>query len=311
MKRPPRVIYKGEPKPNSWCRWAVYRVKRRNNSTNVRMVGDTGTGKSWSGLSFAEICARLLGYKFSPERIYFSIKDVIDEVAENEPKPGTVFFIDEQQIGAYSGDHQKKRARAYAFFFSTVRSNRYIIITTMPFSDMELKNVRRFTQVEIETHGANLTTNTVRSTPRFIENSRIKKDKVYRKRLIVVFKDPKTGMNKIRKLSYWDIPAPSKELREIYEIRKAEFKRKLYKKLSKELAEEEVDTTHTSAAQANQDVLQTLTPYQKAIYELMSQGHKVQKEVNEKLIEQGFNSSKEKVSMNLKWMRKKGVVIIK
>jgi len=38
----PKVIYHGLPKPNSWCRWIVHRVKRLNNSSNIRLVGDTG-----------------------------------------------------------------------------------------------------------------------------------------------------------------------------------------------------------------------------------------------------------------------------
>jgi hypothetical protein len=43
----------------------------------------------------------------------------------------------------------------------------------------------------------------------------------------------------------------------------------------------------------------------------MSNGDKMQKVINQKLLERGFNSSPEKVSMNLKWMRKKGVIVIK
>jgi hypothetical protein len=252
-----------------------------------------------------------MGKPFPPERIYFSIKDVIDDVAKNEPPPGTIFFIDEQQVGAYSGDHQSKRAKAYAIFLSTVRSNRYIIITTLPFSDMEIKMVRRFFHVEVETHGANLSTQTVRAIPRMIEYSRVKKDKVYRKRLIVVFKNKLTGITESRKLSYWDIPRPSQAIIDIYEKRKAEFKKKLYSKMSKELGMEEGDKDEVPRAAAEQTVLQTLTPYQAAIYELMSKGIKVQKLINEELIKKGFNSSKEKVSQNIKWMRKKGVIIIK
>ncbi len=162
MRQPPRVRYKGLPKSHSWVRWSVFRVKRRNNSTNVRFVGDTGTGKSWSALAFCEMCAKLLKRKFTEKDVYISIKDVLDEISDNEPKAGTIFLIDEQQVEANAKDHQSKRARAYSLLLSTVRSNRYIIVTTLPFSDMELKSVRRFFHVEVETHGANLSTNTVR-----------------------------------------------------------------------------------------------------------------------------------------------------
>lgn len=311
MTQPPRVIYKGLPKPNSWCRWTVFRVKKRNNSTNVRFVGNTGSGKSWSALYYAEECARMMNRELTEDSFYFSIRDVLDKISNDEPPPGTIFFIDEQQVEAYAGDHQSKRAKAYALLLSTVRSKRYIIITTLPFSDMELKKIRRFFHVEIETHGANLSTQTVRSTPRYMEYSRNQKDKVYRKRLVVTYKDPETGITKSRKLSYWDIPKPTQKLINIYESMKQEFQRKLYKKLSKELAEEEGAGEENPQAVADQAVLQTLTPYQSAIYELFSQGIKVQKIISMKLKEKGFNSTEEKVSQNIKWMRRKGVMIIK
>ncbi|HPJ87120.1 MAG TPA: hypothetical protein PLU55_03335 [Candidatus Pacearchaeota archaeon] len=310
MKKPPLVRYKGMPKKHSWCRWTAFRVKERNNSVNVRFVGDTGSGKSWSALAFCEICAGMLNKKFTSERIYFSIKDVIDEVAQNEPPPGTIFFIDEQQVAASSKRHQSKRAEAYAIFLSTIRSNRYIIVTTLPFTDMELKQVRRFFHVEIETHGADLNTKTVRSTPRYQEYSRQKKDKIYSKRLIIEYVDDKTGIKRHRKLSYWDIPKPSQGLVDVYERMKAQFKRNLYKKMSKELSEEGESGANPKIV-AQETTLETLTDYQKAIYELMSGGEKMQKVINQKLLERGFTSSPEKVSMNLKWMRKKGVIVIK
>lgn len=311
MKKPPLVRYKGMPKKHSWCRWTAFRVKERNNSVNVRFVGDTGSGKSWSALAFCEICAGMLNKKFTSEKIYFSIKDVIDEVAQNEPPPGTIFFIDEQQVAASSKRHQSKRAEAYAIFLSTIRSNRYIIVTTLPFTDMELKQVRRFFHVEIETHGADLNTKTVRSTPRYQEYSRQKKDKIYSKRLIIEYVDDKTGIKKHRKLSYWDIPKPSQDLVDVYERMKAQFKRNLYKKMSKELAQEEGDKEETPKVVAQDITLEKLTPYQRALYDLMNKGLKKQKELNKALIELGFNSPNGKISQNKKFMKNKGVIILK
>lgn len=310
MKQAPRVIYQGMPKPNSWCRWSVFRVKERNNSTNIRLVGDTGSGKSWSGLSVAEICAKMMGKEFPSTMIFFSIKDVIDYVAKNNPPPGTIFFIDEQQVAASAKNHQSKRAEAYAIFLSTVRSNRYIIITTLPFSDMELKKIRRFFHVEIECHGANLKDKTVRSTPRYQEYSRQKSDKVYRKRLVVNYVDEKTGIRKSRKLSYWDIPKPSQPLIDTYEMMKANFKRKLYEKLSRDLAIEEGEVEEAPKVK-QETTLEMLTDYQQEIYNIRSTTNiKMQKDINAELIRRGFKSSPEKVSMNIKWMKRKGVIIV-
>lgn len=307
----PKVIYKDQPKQDSWCRWAVNRVKRRNNSTNIRFTGDTGSGKSWSGLAFAEKCAKLLRTEITRENIYFSIRDVITKVAEEEPKPGTLFFIDEQQVGASAKDHSSKKNKAYTAFLSTVRSNRYIIITTLPFSDMEDKQLRRLFHVEVETQGINFTTSTVKTRPRYLEHSRVK-DKTYRKRLVVVFSDSE-GNRKARKLSFWDISKPSDKIISIYEPMKKAFKQKLYKKLSSELNDLETagDENAQPKAAASDFVMNDLTPYQHRVLALMQGGLKSQKDIAAKLTEEGFYSPASKVSANVKWMKKKGVVILK
>jgi len=308
----PRVIYKGLPKDNSWCRWSVYRVKRRNNSTNIRFTGDTGSGKSWSALSVAEKCAQMLGYKLSKENIYFSITDIINKVARDEPKAGTIFFLDEQQVGASSKEHNTVKGEAYTAFMSTVRSKRYIFISTLPFADMTIKKVRRLFHLEIETQGIDFTNKTVRTKPRMLDHSKTK-DKVYRKRLLIVFNDPVTGLTRTKKLDTWDISKPSDEIIEIYETMKQEFQRKLYKHLAQKLEKyENRDTEEEVPKAAASDLVEsTLTDYQKGILRLMREGVKKQKDISSKLEEEGFTSTPPKVSQNIKWMRKKGVVILK
>jgi hypothetical protein len=308
----PKVIYNGPPKPDSWCRWAVHRVKRRNNSTNIRFVGDTGSGKSWSGLAVAEKCAKLLGTKITQDNIYFSIRDVIAKVSEEEPKPGTIFFIDEQQVGASSKDHQSKRNKAYTAFMSTVRSNRYIIITTLPFSDMEDKQLRRLFHVELETQGIDLNNNTVITRPRYLEHSRLR-DKTYRKRLVIVFKDPETGIVRGKKLSTWAIGKPSKELIDIYEPMKASFKRILYKKLNQELTDYETanEPKQAPGAVMSESMENQLTAFQAAILKHMGNGTKIYRELIPLLQADGFVATPAKICQNVKWMKRKGVVILK
>jgi len=308
----PRVIYRGMPLDNSWCRWAVYRVKRRNNSTNIRFTGDTGSGKSWSALSVAEKIAKMLGTKLSKENIYFSITDIIDKVARDEPKAGTIFFLDEQQVGASSKDHNTVRGEAYTAFMSTVRSKRYIFISTLPFADMTIKKVRRLFHLEIETQGIDFTNKTVRTKPRMLDHSKTK-DKVYRKRLLIVFNDPSTGLTKTKKLDTWDISKPSDEIIKIYETMKQEFQRKLYKHLADKLKkyENRDNEEEVPKAAASSIVEETLTDYQKGILKYMREGVKRQKDISLKLEEDGFVSTPPKVSQNIKWMRKKGVVILK
>lgn len=307
----PKVIYKVKYKTDSWCRWSINRVRRRNNSTNVRFTGNPGGGKSWSALYFCERCAGLMGREFTANDIYFSIRDVIKRVAEEEPKPGTIFFIDEQQVGASAKAHATKKNQAYSNFMSTVRSNRYIIVTTLPFSDMEDKQLRRMFHLEVECMGANLTTQTVKAKPRYLEHSRVN-GKTYRKRLVIVYFDEKTKTMKARKLDTWDIKKPTQSLVDTYEQMKKEFKRKLYLQLHADLSEyENIETDRNPVAVANEKTMEELTPYQKTILELMQSGMKVQKDISVKLSEKGFYSTPQKVNQNLKWMKRKGVIVIR
>lgn len=308
----PKVIYKGMPKPHSWCRWAVNRVVNKNNSTNIRLIGDTGTGKSWSALSLAEMMANLMGKTLNREDIYFSISDVIRKVAKSSPKPGSIFFIDEQQVEGDSTEHNTLRGRAYTTFFSTVRSKRYIIISTMPFADMVIKKVRRFFHLEIETRVVDENNQVVKSSPRFLEYHK-HKDKVYRKRLVVIFTDKETGIRKARKISSWDIPRPSTSIINLYEQLKAEFQQKTYEKLVKDLdrVEGKNDEENPTIA-ANENVLNKLTEYQRALYDKLNENPDSNfKEISELIEEDGLSSSPAKVSQNLPWMKNKGVVIIK
>lgn len=309
MGLPPIIKYKDKRKPHSWCKWAVSRVKNKNNSINVRFVGDTGSGKSWSALFFGEECARMMGKEFTINNVYFSIKDVLKEVANNEPPPGTIFLIDEQQVEAEAESHQSKRARAYKTFLSTVRSNRYIIITTLPFADMELKKIRRFFPVEIETHGADKNRKTVKSTPRFLEYSRKQAGKIYYKRLVLCFTDD-NGMRQIKKVDYWDIPKPSQSLIDIYETRKKEFKRKLYKKLVEELNLEDGEKEEKKFLVAsNEAVEQKLTDYQRGVLKYFRQGVKTQNEISDLLTKDGFYSTPQKLSGAKNSMIKKGIIL--
>jgi len=308
----PRVIYKGKPLDNSWCRWAVYRVRRRNNSTNIRFTGDTGSGKSWSALSVAERMAGMLGYKLTKDNIYFSITDIINRVSREDPKAGTIFFLDEQQIGASSKEHNTIRGEAYTAFMSTVRSKRYIFISTLPFADMTIKKVRRLFHLEIETQGIDFSNKTVRTKPRLLDHSKTK-DKVYRKRLLIVYNDPVAKLTRTNKLDFWDISRPSDEIIEIYETMKQEFQKKLYKHLAQKLEKYENRDNEEEGPKADaSDVVEgTLTDYQKAILKHMRNGVKMQKDISIKLEEDGFTSTPPKVSQNVKWMRKKGVVILR
>jgi hypothetical protein len=312
--RAPIVVYDGKPQPHSWCKWAINRIKNKNNSTNIRFIGDTGSGKSWSALSIAEIMAGMMGMKIEESDIYFSISDVIRKVYAEDPKPGTIFFIDEQQIEGASGEYNNLRGKAYTAFFSTCRSRRYIIISTMPFADMIIKKVRRFFHLEIETMSVNTGDKVVLTKPRLLDYHK-HKEKIYRKMLIMKVRDKNSGLVKSTKISVWNIPKPSDEMIDIYERKKAEFQHQTYGKLVDDL--NKFDNMHKDpdtivVDSPGERVMESLTPFQKDLFEVMSaEPHMSYKDMSEKLIERGYNCTGAKISSNLKFMKNKGVVILK
>ena len=66
------VVYKDKPKTNSWCRWMVGRTKRQNKNNLVVIVGATGSGKTYSGLSICEIMTKMDKVPFNIDHVVFS-----------------------------------------------------------------------------------------------------------------------------------------------------------------------------------------------------------------------------------------------
>ena len=62
---------------------------------------------------------------------------------------------------------------------------------------------------------------------------------------------------------------------------------------------------------AIKNIEKTLTKFQKEILVVLRSGVRKQTEISKKLIELGFESTPQKVLQNVKWMKHKGVVIIR
>lgn len=307
----PTVIYNGKIKPHSWCRWMVGRVRNRNNSTNIRFIGDTGSGKSWSALSIAEIMANMQNYELEESDIYFSISDVIKKVHEEDPPPGTIFFIDEQQVEGSSGEFNNLRGKAYVTFFSTCRSKRYIIISTMPFADMIIKKVRRFFHVEIETLGLDTNTNECITKPRVLDYHK-HKDKIYRKRLIIQQRNPNTKVSRNIKMDTWRIPKPSDAMIDIYEKKKLKFQKETYGKLVNDLERFENKNKEQENKITTTDIeaLDRLTEFQKDLFDLMNNNpYMSYKDMSEAMKQKGHNCTPPKITGNIRFMRGKGIII--
>lgn len=228
----PIVKYSGEAKTNSWARWMVARTMRKNQNNLVSIIGKTGSGKTFSGMSICEIMSKLDGVPFSIEHIVFSLRELMDLINSGNLKRGSKIVCDEFQVSISARDFQSEANKVFNYLLSTFRHRNLTLFFCTPFESLLDKNTRKLFHARFETLSINKNNQTCRLKPRFLEYSDFKAD-AYRKQLIVFYKH--NGVNKTSKVFYWDIPRPSKELEEQYEQKKLEFTNNLNKNISARL----------------------------------------------------------------------------
>ncbi len=245
----PMVRYKGLPKPHSWSRWMVGRVMRKNANNLFSIIGKVGSGKTYAGLSQAEIMSKMSGVPFKIDFVVFSLTELMTEINKKPPR-GTTFLFDEPQASISSKDFQQQANKVFNLLVSTFRHRNYSLIFCCPFESMLDKSTRMLFHARMETLSINPEKKTCRLKPRFLEYSDFKSEP-YRKQLIVSFKN-KAGLNKTEKLFYWDVPLPSKELIDAYEIKKLAFTTNLNKNIMAKLEEFDMSGKSMTAEFSNE-----------------------------------------------------------
>jgi len=213
------VIVSTDLKKNKDPSWVTYikgRIKKHQNML-LAIIGKTGSGKSYAGLSIAE----MLDKNFTVDRVIFGFRDLMRVINSGETfKPGTCFVWDEFQIDAGSRDWQSVANRLINSLLSTFRHKNFILIITTPYLDFIDNQSRKLLHAEMETKKIDYKKKETKLKPQLIQyNGRNKK--FYYKYLRI-----RTAKG-IRPIVSWSIKKPSKELVEAYEAKKTEFTTKL------------------------------------------------------------------------------------
>jgi ABC-type dipeptide/oligopeptide/nickel transport system ATPase component len=198
----------------SWIKYIKGRIKRNKNFLCI-ISGPTGSGKSWSAMSIAE----MLNDDFNTDRIIFRGKDLMREIntKKYDKRKGVVFIWDEAGVDLSSRNWQSVTNKMLNFLIQTFRHQNFILIFTAPYSDFLDVSTRKLFHAEFETVTINKNKQTVKIKAKQLQyNAGLKK--WYKKYLKSIIKGK--GVIKIKE---WYVPKPSDELIDEYEERKKEF----------------------------------------------------------------------------------------
>lgn len=268
-------------KEYSIVKYILYRIKKNKNFL-VTLTGPTGSGKSWSALSMGE----LLDEEFNVDRVVFSGTELMKLINGGTLKSGSVIIWDEAGVNLSNRNWQSAINKMMNFLLQTFRHKNFILIFTVPYHDFVDASTRKLFHADFQTVSISRAKNTCRIKPKLMQyNANMKK--WYYHYLKVV--KPNDGMIKINR---WDVPKPSKELVEQYEMKKNRFTKTLNFDIQKTM--ENIEKT---------DNRPELTPLQKKIVECWKAGLFVQKEIAKEL-----KKVPPHICDNVKWMKKKGYI---
>ena len=296
------VKYSGKAKTNSWARWLVGRTMRQNKNNLVSIVGKTGSGKTYTAISICEIMAEMDGVPFNIEHIVFSLTELMDLINSDELKKGSKIIFDEPQISIGAREFQSSANKVFNYLLTTFRHRNLTLFFCTPFESLLDKSSRKLFHGRFETMSINRNSNTCRIQPRFIEFADWKPEP-YRKQLIVLCKEGES-MNRIaHKVSYWDVPKPSKELIDKYELKKLEFTNLLNKNIAKQL-EKYNDSGKSITSKEKEVTRKPLTEVQERVMKALANNHR-----NFDYVGEILGTSTQAVYKNKKLSEKKGYTI--
>lgn len=204
----------------------IHRRIKNNKNFLATITGPTGSGKSWSGLSMAE----LLDKNFTIDRVIFRAKDLMKLINSGDLKPGSVIIWDEAGIDLSNRNWQSVTNKMLNALLQTFRHKNFILFFTVPYHDFIDSASRKLFHADFETQKINKVKMEVIIKPKLLQyNSNLAK--WYRKYLKVQING---AMIKIKR---WAIPKPSYALIKAYEDKRAMFTKDLNKDIDKQLLE--------------------------------------------------------------------------
>jgi len=216
---------------DSLFRWFQIRTQKKNKNVICVVVGETGSGKSYSCLRIAERMAEINKREFDIRNISRDIEEFMDRVNSGDLKSGDVLVLEEVGVNISSRDWASKMNKLINYVFQTFRNKNLIVLLNIPDVMMLDINTRRLLHGTIQPQGIDFKNKLTKI--KFVKkqhNFQLHKD--YHHFL-------KVRVNgRVRKIKNMTLNKPSDEICKLYEKRRDEFTEELNKRVSREILQE-------------------------------------------------------------------------
>lgn len=275
------VVESNKQEP-SWLKYMRQRI-RQNKNFLCLISGQTGSGKSWSGLSIGE----MLDPQFSVEQVIFKGKELMNLINSGKlgDRKGAFIMWDEAGIDLSNRNWQSLTNKMLNYLLQTFRHRCFILFFTTPYADFIDKQTRKLFHAEIRTLSIDYKNRSVKLKPLLIQYN-AKYGKFYYKFLRIATK--KDGVVPVTE---WNVPSPSQDLITKYEAKKTAFTTKL---------NHEIEAALNSLEEQNK---KPLTDIQEEVLKDLINGLSIQ-QIAEK---RGINPQGVYVHINA--VKKKGILI--
>jgi len=233
----PLVRYEpGEKLNGTWIRYFLRRIEQNKNNL-VTIVGQTGSSKTWSGMSICEMISKKNGVPFGVNNIVFTLREfleLINKTGKERLRKGSCIIFDEPQVTISNKEFMSKANKIFNYIASTFRHRNLNVFFCTPYEDLLDLSTRKLFHAKFETVSINKKEQTAKLNPKVvIYNSQ--KRKFYECWIRRQFIRPGKNRYVIEPLKRWSIPKPSKDLIKAYELKKKAFTTDLNKGLEKDL----------------------------------------------------------------------------
>lgn len=203
----------------------IHRRIQNNKNFLCTITGPTGSGKSWSALSIAE----MLDPEFNVERVIFKARELMKLINSGKLKAGSVILWDEAGIDLSNRNWQSVTNKMLNALLQTFRHRNFILLFTVTFQDFVDASTRKLFHADFETQRINKVEEVVIIKPKLLQYNPAM-GKWYRKYLKVV------NEGSTIKIKRWAVPKPSDTIIHAYEEKKNQFTKNLNLDIDKQLS---------------------------------------------------------------------------